>query len=133
MKLFTQIFYVLVMIFALNGCNTLPASAVKVDVIASNLSQHNLYLTYLSATVDHNVLTVSGGIRTKTAPTFVAPGYIEIEVYSKESVLLKTLATLYSPSILHFRPKARRTGYFSATANDVEPQSLLLKVFYRKK
>lgn len=133
MKLFTHIFYVLVVILVLSGCSTVPASSIKINVISTNLSQHNLYLTYLTATIDNNVLTINGGIRTKTAPSLVAPGYIEVEVFTTENVLLKTLVTLYSPSILHYRPKARRTGYFSATANNVEPQALLLKVFYRKK
>lgn len=133
MKLLTQLFCVLAVILMLSGCGTLPTSTVKVDVISSNLKQYNLYLTYLTVTIDNKLLTINGGIRTQTAPTYVAPGYIEIEVYTKENVLLKTLATQYSPSVLHYRPKARRTGYFSATANGVEPQLLLLKVFYRKK
>lgn len=133
MKLLTQLFYLLTVIVVLSACSTLPESTVKVDVISSNLRQHNLYLTYLTATVDNNLLTINGGIRTQTAPTHVAPGFIEIEVYSTENILLKTLATLYSPSALHFRPKARRTGYFSATVSGVEPQPLLLKVFYREK
>gem|GEM_PF-1892627 len=132
MKL-TQLVYALTLTVVLSSCSTLPESTINVDVVSSNLRQHNLYLTYLTATVDNNLLTINGGIRTRTAPTYVAPGFIEIEVYSTEHVLLKTLATLYSPNILHYRPKARRTGYFSATATGVEPQPLLVKVFYRKK
>lgn len=54
MKLLTQFFHVLTVILVLSGCSTLPTSKVNADVIASNLRQHNLYLTYLTATVDNN-------------------------------------------------------------------------------
>ena len=114
----------------LSACQSVPKYHSFMD---GNLKAHNLYLTYSKATFNEKILTIEGGIRTITAPSNVKCGYLSIDVFNQQAELLKTVATNYSPCTLHFRPKAKRTGLFSADVSGIEPQPLTIKVYYRKK
>jgi len=115
--------------FLLSACQSAPKYHSFMD---GNLKAHHLYLTYSKATFNEKMVTIEGGIRTITAPSNVECGYLSIEVFNQQGVLLNTIATTYSPCILHFRPRAKRTGLFSATLEGIEPQPLTIKVYYRK-
>ena len=114
----------------LSACQSIPKYHAFMD---GNLKAHNLYLTYSKVTFNEKILAIEGGIRTITAPSNVKCGYLSIEVFNQQAVLLKTIATNYSPCTLHFRPKAKRTGLFSVDVSDIDPQPLTIKVYYRKK
>lgn len=113
----------------LSACQSVPKYHSFTD---GNLKAHNLYLTYSKATFNEKILTIEGGIRTITAPSNVKCGYLSIDVFNQQAELLKTVATNYSPCILHFRPKAKRTGLFSVAVSGIEPQPLTINVYYRK-
>ncbi len=117
----------------LSACQTHTHKTSDVVVSAGNLAQYNLFLPYASASFDNQSLTIKGGIRNKTAPSHLACGYLDIQLFNKEGVLINTLTTHYSPCILHFRPKAKRTGHFSVSTSNIPPQPLTIKIFYRKK
>lgn len=101
--------------------------------LADDFKAHNLYLTSSKATFNEKKLLIEGGIRTRTAPSHVDCGYIDIKIFNQQSLLLKTVTTEYSPCELHRRPKAPRTGFFSAVVEDIEPQQLIIKLSYREK
>lgn len=117
----------------LGACQTQPHKTSDVVVSAGNLAKYNLFLPYANASFDGQLLTIKGGIRNKASPSHLACGYLDIQLFNSEGVLINTLTADYSPCILHFRPRAKRTGHFSVSTSDVPPQALTVKVFYRQK
>lgn len=117
----------------LSACQTQPHKTSDVVVSSGNLANHNLFLPYATASFDNQLLTIKGGIRNKTAPSHLACGYLDIQLFNKDGALINTLTANYSPCILHFRPRAKRTGHFSVSTTSVPPQALTVKVFYRQK
>lgn len=128
--LFTmRVFIICSLALLLSACQSVPKYHSFTD---GNLKAHNLTLTYSKASFNEKTVTIEGGIRTITAPSRVDCGYLRIEVFNQHGTLLKTVATKYSPCTLHFRPKAKRTGLFSATLENIEPQPLTIEVYYER-
>lgn len=116
----------------LNACQSTPTSS-QVVFTDEELLQHRLRLTNPVARFDNGDLILRGGIWPMHKQLHARCGHIKFEISDAEGVLLRTLITDYSPCHLHYKPKARRTGYFSVVVSGIPAQQLVITASYQAK
>lgn len=133
MTTFNKLIILLSIGMLLNACQSSPMILPEVTFDDAKLRQHHLSLMKAAAKFDKETLTLSGGVWPEHKQVHVKCGQIQFQIFDTQGVLLKTIATDYSPCHLHYAPNTRRAGYFSVVINDIHPQALIIKASYKKK
>ena len=115
----------------LNACQSTPPTSSQVVFKDEALLQHRLKLTNPVARFDNGTLILRGGIWPVHKQLHARCGHIKFEIVDAEGVLLRTVTTDYSPCHLHYKPKARRTGYFSVVVSGIPAQQLVITARYQ--
>ena len=133
MTTFKKLIILLSIGMLLTACQSSSVILPEVAFEDGELRQHHLSLLKAAAKFDKGTLTLSGGVWPEHKQVHVKCGQIQLQLFDTKGVLLKNIATDYSPFHLHFKPNTRRTGYFSIVINDIHPQTLIIKASYQKK
>lgn len=109
------------------------SATTHIAITADDLAQHNLSLVRANSKFHGSGLTVSGRIQAEPGAPQAACGLLELQVFDNSGTLLTSLTTSYTPCLLSYRPKVRRSGHFTASIPNLAPQPLDVKILFHKK